>query len=53
MSKALFLSSVLMVAGVAAADVTVKGPDGRLESRLGTENGAPQRGAGRSEVCYR
>ena len=48
MSKALFLSSVLVVAGVAAADVAVKGPDGRLEFRLGTENGAPQRGTVRS-----
>ena len=48
MNKALFLSLVLVVAGVAAADVAVKGPDGRLEFRLGTENGAPQRGTVRS-----
>ena len=42
MKKSFVLSLVMIAAGVAAADVAVKGPDGRLEFRLRAENGAPQ-----------
>ena len=42
MKKSFVLSLVMIAAGVADADVAVKGPDGRLEFRLRAENGAPQ-----------
>ena len=42
MKKSFVLSLAMIAAGVAAADVAVKGPDGRLEFRLRAENGAPQ-----------
>ena len=42
MKKSFVLSLVMIAAGVAAADVAVKGPDGRLEFRLRAENGEPQ-----------
>ena len=42
MNKVMFLSLTMIAAGVAAADVAVRGPDGRIEFRLRAENGAPQ-----------
>ena len=42
MKKSFVLSLAMIAAGVAAADVAVKGPDGRLEFRLRAENGVPE-----------
>ncbi|MGN0877619.1 MAG: glycoside hydrolase family 97 N-terminal domain-containing protein, partial [Kiritimatiellia bacterium] len=42
MKKSFVVSLAMIAAGVAAADVAVKGPDGRLEFRLRAENGVPQ-----------
>ena len=42
MKKSFVVSLAIIAAGVATADVAVKGPDGRLEFRLRAENGVPQ-----------